>query len=67
MVVLLTGPTGLYREGLLCYICSIILYVTLDQRFCICHISDVALSGMLQLPNCATTSQWNVVQLPIGI
>ena len=40
---------------------------TSDQRFCICYICDVARMGVLQLPNCATTSQWNVVELPIGM
>ena len=28
-----------------------------DSRYTVC---DVALLGVLQLPNCATTSQWNV-------
>ena len=28
------------------------------------YVMYVALLGVLQLPNCATTSHWNVVQLP---
>ena len=32
-----------------------------------CDVSQPQLPGVLQLPWCATTSQWNVVQLPIGM
>ena len=35
--------------------------------YTVCYIFEVAILGVLQLPNSATTSQWNVVQLPIGM
>ena len=40
------------------------LFHTSDQRFHICYIilCDVALLGVLQIPNCVTTFQQNVVQ-----
>ena len=49
--------------------CSIIPYYTAweDQRENLCYNIDVAHLAVLQLPWCATTSHWNVVQLLIGI